>query len=127
MLLIQLRSIHNAQHVLSMKERLNPAASSGWLVFVLFADQDRYCAWFRTDIKAKATAGATGSAIRDRIIALAVQSFALSQDAGRTCCDAKGASLTKMDGNLNIATIRVAHNTLPILDWRNYARKAHKL
>jgi len=127
MLLVQLRSIHNAQCFSSMKGRLNSAASSGWLVFVLLTNPDRYCAWFRTDIKTKATAGATGSAIGDRIIALAVQSFALSQNAGRTCCDTKGASLTKMDGNLNIATIRVAHNTLPILDWRNYARKAPKL
>jgi hypothetical protein len=110
-----------------MKDRLNLAVSSVWLVLVLFANSDRYCARFRTDIKAKTTAGATGSAIGDRIIALAVQSLALRQNADRTCRDTKGASLTKMDGNLNIATIRAAHNTLPILDWRNYARKAPKL
>jgi hypothetical protein len=97
----------------TMKGRLNLATSSGRFVLVLFTNPDRYCAWFRTDIKAKATTGAPRSAIGDRIIALAVQSFALSQNAGRTCCDAKGASLTKMDGNLNIATIRVAHNTPP--------------
>jgi hypothetical protein len=61
-----------------MKDRLNVAASSGWLVLVLFTNPDRYCARLRTDIEAKATARATGSAIGDRIIALAVQSFALS-------------------------------------------------
>jgi hypothetical protein len=61
-----------------MKGRLNLAASSGRLVLVFFTNPDRYCAWFRTDVKAKATTGATGSAIGDRIIALAVQSFALS-------------------------------------------------
>ena len=78
MLLVQLRLNHNAQKISSMKDRLNLAASSGWLVLVLFTNPDRYCARLRTDIEAKATAGATGSAIGDRIIALAVQSFALS-------------------------------------------------
>jgi hypothetical protein len=77
-LLAQLGSIPNAQNFSSMKDRLTLAVSSVWLVFVLFTNPDRYRAWFRTNIKAKATAGATGSAIGDRIIALAVQSFALS-------------------------------------------------
>lgn len=97
-----------------MKSGHNRAASGSGFVLVLFTDPDCNCARFRADIKTDAASGAAGTAIGDREITLAVQGFALRQDACRTCRNAKGAPLTKMNGNLNIATVRVAHSTLPL-------------
>jgi len=97
-------------------EKRNLANSGSRLVFVRFAETNRYCTRLRTDVKTDAASRASGSAIGGYKIALAVQLFALSQDPGGTCPDAQTASLAKVNGNLNFVAAGIAHS--PILPFR---------
>jgi len=128
MLLVQIRSdLQWPKTFLSMENRASPAGSGSGFVLALPADADSNRPGLRTDIKTDAAPRAPGSAIRNRVVALAIQRFALGQNAGRTSCHAKGAPFAQMNGNLHIATIKIAHKTLPIFDRQNYARNWCKL
>jgi hypothetical protein len=100
-----------------------PAASGGRLVLVIFAYPDGDGSRFRADIETDAAPGATGTAIGNRVVALTIQGFTLHQNTGRTRLDTKRAPLAQMNGDLNVATIRVAHASLLNADFRTTSNK----
>ena len=90
--------------------RSNRAVSGGRFALLLFTNADGYRTRFRAYIKTDAAAGASGPAVFRCIVALPVQCFTLTENAGRTGGYAKGAPFAEMYCNLNIAAIGVAHN-----------------
>jgi len=79
---------------------------------VLLAQPHGNSARFRANIKADSAAGASGTGISDRIVALTIQEAALRQNTRGAGCDAQTAALAEVGGDLDISPIRVAHDLL---------------
>jgi hypothetical protein len=77
-----------------------------------FSQHHRYSTRLRTNIKANAAPGTSGTDVAYRTVSLTIKGIALNQYFGRTGSHAKITSLAQLGGYLNISPIPAYHTRL---------------